>query len=159
MVNMQSMAKEFPVGVKDSSQTILRFIKEGILLPKMRGHIRNALYPSENVTRLAILTQLGLIGENLKTPYKDLRLTLWLAGFEVKGIVSDLKKIVLENSSLGKVALNSIVEGHNTMKRAEIKKVFGEDWYQKFQLHGMDEDLDFKACQPQSQAKVFIRSF
>lgn len=142
MVNMQSMAKEFPVGVKDSSQTILRFIKEGILLPKMRGHIRNALYPSENVTRLAILTQLGLIGENLKTPYKDLRLTLWLAGFEVKGIVSDLKKIVLENSSLGKVALNSIVEGHNTMKRAEIKKVFGEDWYQKFQLHGMDEDLE-----------------
>ena len=142
MVNMQSMAKEFPVGVKDSSQTILRFIKEGILLPKMRGHIRNALYPSENVTRLAILTQLGLLGENLKTPYKDLRLTLWLAGFEVKGIVSDLKKIVLENSSLGKVALNSIVEGHNTMKRAEIKKVFGEDWYQKFQLHGMDEDLE-----------------
>lgn len=142
LASMDDITNEFPVGLISPNRTVLNFIKEGILLPKISGHTKNALYPRENVMRVSLLGKIGLVGKGHKPLYKDLRLTLWLAGFEVKGIVSDLKKIALENSSLGKVAINSIVEGRNTMKRAEIKNVFGEDWYQKFQAHGMDEDLE-----------------
>ena len=134
LVTMQDMSKILP------TYNIQRWIRETILLPKVSGEIRNALYPRENIARLETLQKLGIIASGEKPSYENLRVTLWLAGFKVERIASDVKKIVAGKSHTSFGAVMDIVANRNKMKADFIKQTFGEENYQRFQNLGMDSD-------------------
>lgn len=124
-VSMQDMTTLIAREFKDASQTINNWIKENILLPKISGTIRDALYPAENHTRILVLKTSGLIQAGKKVSYLTLRLVLWLNGFSVPvkkdllvltgGTVQSLKKNIrfIDNPALNNELLDlSLVPIH-----------------------------------------------
>jgi hypothetical protein len=82
-ISMKDMALLISREFKNPAKTIQRWIGEDVLLPKMSGTIRDALYPVENHARILLLKSSGLIQAGKKPNYRTLRLVLWLNGFPV----------------------------------------------------------------------------
>jgi len=128
LVTMQDMTTLFPHGYNNPSLNVDRWIKEGILLPKVTGHIRNALYPYDNIPRLHFLKDLGLLNPHNKPRYAGLRLTLWLKGFslESKLIKEDVKEALMAVAKEGLANSNDLLVKDEKIANG-LSKLFGVD--------------------------------
>lgn len=136
-ITMQDMTSVFPIEITNPSQNIERWIKEGILLPKTSGHIRDASYPGENLARLHLLLKLRFIQPGYKPRYNQLRLVLWIAGFEVAGIKADLQNILVSSTKNNQIGIRNLLQLENLNLTNTLKKGFGEDNFQRLTKIGM----------------------
>jgi hypothetical protein len=106
-IPMQDMVFLLKDTMKNPNLTIQRWISEGILLPKVSGHIRDARYPVENRIRIQCLKDMGVVAKGKKYPYSTLRLTLWVSGIYSEGLRRDL--------------ITSLYRGESQLKKLYVK--------------------------------------